>query len=718
MPITPPSRNPRFWLSSAALLAALAVPGCRTPSSQLDIERLREPADESEPSGEAAAPLEPLPVEQPADIVPSDAPLFVELADVSSLLGWLDQLSSVPEFQRSREQVVDELGFDPMTATGWREAGLDPEGPLGMSLLDLPSATVMVYFSLSDEARFVATLQRFLQSVGAEDEFSQRELGDARIYQRSDQTTVLVRANVAVFLVSSDPERARSDNPTRIATLDPRDSLGRSKSLDWARSRLRESDDAMMLAAPKQLFAAFEAERRVQLERAQLQRQSMLREAAEAGMPDEELRDVESQLRSDSAWREEQSRAEQQRIDFFRGLLPGSSAVVLGVDIGESSVDARLELELDDDAALRRLIAKPAQPSPLRRVLDDPIGLFVDGQLDLGAVLELTELFLATQDSGVDELNQAAIASLGVDLLGEVLPTLDGRFGLAVTERGRLNLTRMRDSKPTLALNVELGLADPKGLEAVLAALARSQRIPTMRSERGGWSLELPPWSKLHVAVSGDRLVVSSRSSVVRRLPAGTGGKQAETLAGEASPLRKLALTSSGGTMLLRWPWLLAFEPMSEGMMESKPLDGLDSHPRVSPEEAAKVPYSRDYIRKRKALKRKMVERDAEQLILDKASFEYERGLYERMGSLVMAVQAVPGGLAVQARWDYAPGDNPLSYLARTILTPPELNPAALSKLYNEVWELESELRQIRTATLDAYADKRDQSSGDQKSAD
>jgi hypothetical protein len=220
--------------------------------------------------------------------------------------------------------------------------------------------------------------------------------------------------------------------------------------------------------------------------------------------------------------------------------------------------------------------------------------------------------------------------------------------------------------------------------------------------------LHVPKWHDVELSIVGDRLVVSTEAKLATRIRNAERGAQADALATADHPLRG-TLTNPAvrvywrmiGFVLLdaREPWKQDAESM---------LYDFNSHPVLTPDEAAKVPRSKEYKKKLAELDKAIADLDAYNLRRAQRQLEQELKFAEGLGDLGLQVEPLTDGLAFAANWRFANGFTPLELGALWFTaTSSDDDWAEYERLNNRTYELVSELRMIRQADLDAAAAKR-----------
>ncbi len=106
--------------------------------------------------------------------LPDDALGFVAIA---SPRAQLDLVGEAPE--PMRKEATDALGFDPFTLASWTDRGIDPDGEIGVALLELGKPTLTLSMGLGDATKLRAAIPPLVAKLGgvAEPVLSERTFG-------------------------------------------------------------------------------------------------------------------------------------------------------------------------------------------------------------------------------------------------------------------------------------------------------------------------------------------------------------------------------------------------------------------------------------------------------------------------------------------------------------------------------------------------------------
>lgn len=687
-------------------LVLLGAGACKPPSTQLDLEKIEQNANDDGKAGDAATRLDPLPVERPADLLPADVALMAEASDPAQVLTLFVGLSQIPEFDGIRKEMATTIGGDLLSPTDWPKLGLDPHRPAGMALLDVRGPSGCAWVSVADQTAFDQTVRRVAAAIGIDRELTVGEMAGARVYRFNDEFNIVVRAGVAMFVFVDNPQNAARDYPAGIATIDPREALGRTESFDWARGQARAGDDGLIFVAPGKLFDTINAEGGNEdygVKYADEQLTTARRNGADAAT----LRDLEERLAREQEWQREREREDQAGTALARELLGPMRALVFTGDVETTQINAQARLLMPSGGLLRDIFVPSQSQSPLVSALDEPTLFMLDGQLDVQKFLRLVDMLAKADGESIDGLDKQLHAETGISFLTSVVPLFDGRGGIAITRSKPANPKKLDELPKTLGMAVQLGLKDPEGLRKQLDDLVRNPMASKVfKSRKTGWELELPDWRNLMIDVAGDRLIISTDKSVAGRVRDAKPGKQ-------ALPAEHLVFGSVPNPSLRfyqDWSWIVLVNPpyMYIQTPESLLYD-LDAHPTLAREQAAKVPQSKADKQLRKDLQRVLDDLAVIERRRAERDFNTFQAAMGEVGEVGMQLEVVPDGLTVHGLWKTRGQQSLISIGANMFMTRmsgPDDEQAERDRLSTRSWELANEIRMQRTADLDAFAAK------------
>lgn len=698
----------RLGLVTPLCVLLLGAGACKPPSSRLDLERIEEneKANRDGKAGDAATKLDPLPVERPADVLPADVALMAEASDPAQVLTLFAGIAQIPELQAIRGEVTGTLGGDLLLADEWAKFGLDPHRPAGLALLDVRGGAFCGWVSISDSNSFDQAVRRVATATGLDRDMTVGEIAGSRVYRFNDEFNIVVRASVAMFVFVDDARDAAHDYPATIATLDPRESLGRSEAFDWARTQARTGDDGMIFMIPGKLFDAIN-EGDTGNDYGVQYAEDQLAEARRNGSDAASIRQFEERVAQEREWQLERQRERQAGTEIARELLGPMHAFVLTGDVQTTGIDGQARLLMPNGGLMRDIFVPAQTPSPLTTALDEPALAVLDGQVDVQKFLRLIDMLAKADGESLDAIDQELRAETGISFLTSVVPLFDGRGGVALTRSRPANPKKLDELPKTLGLALQFGLKDADGMRKLLDDLARNPDMAKMfKSRKTGWEIELSEWRNLFVDVASDRLIVSTDKSLAARVRDAKPGKQ-------ALPADHL-LFGSSPTSALRfyhdWSWIqLVNPPYMYIQTPENMLYELDAHPTLPRDQAAKVPQSKADKQLRKDLQKVLDELTVLERHRAEREFNVVQAAMDELGEVGMQLDVVPDGLTAHGIWQTNSKKSMIEIgasmfmLTRTGGTPDDME---RERLNTRAWELANEIRMQRTMDLDAFAAK------------
>ena len=718
----PRHRSIAPFASRALVVATLGLGlGCRTPSTKLPIdEKPATTEDDTKVEGQASVKVDPLPVEAAPDLFPAETMGFIELSDPSEFLALLGPLDQIPEFSGVRSEVRSRLGVDPFIEEGWRQAGLDPAGPIGVGLLEIDAEAGFAYAKLSDTEAFMDLLDRLLPLITRGESLPATvEVGQGRMIRVNEELSIVIREGYVVGVFTDRPDRARRDYAATVATIDPREDLSHQPEFDWVAKRRSADDDGMIFVAPQAILA--EAEREIGQSNnnsgTNYIRQELER-ARREGEPVEVIRDLERRLEEERQWQEDVNARQRAGLELAQRVFGSMGAAYFAGDLTDSGARFHGGTLIPGSSLIRDIFVPVTAESPLMRALDEPLLAGLDGHAKVDALVEVLDLLARAEGESLAEVNAEAQAELGVNILGDFIPALDGRGGLMLTESKPITPGKVDFSKPeavakSLGLAAYLGLSQPQVVSDMFDRLARNPNLQGVLSQakRGsGWTLDVPEWRKVGLRVVGNELVISTDTGLADRIAKAKAGSQASVLADANHPMRG-PVANPALRMYQRWTWL-ALTSTNAPYPESKDwlLDDIDSmgHPRLTMDEAMAVPKSKAFKKKLKEFDRLIEDINAHNRERARKEFELALEITESLGDLGMQVESLSDGLALHGLWQMAPGVNPIELGSRVMMAgSASADWAEYDRLMTRRYELLEELRTQRRADLDAAADKK-----------
>lgn len=693
----------RLRLVTPLCTALLLAPACKHPSTRLDLEKIDAQDDTKPTDGETATKIDPLPVERATDLLPNDVPVFAEASDPGQVLQLFASLTPIPELERMRSELAGTLGGDPLKAEDWAKLGLDVRRSAGVALLDLHGEAFCAWVSLSDAKVFDQTLRRVATQTGMDRDLLVGDMNGAQVYRFSDEFSVVVRAGVAAFVMVDKPQEAKRDYPASFATIDPRDSLGRTQTYQWAQKQLRPGDDGMVLMAPNAIFEAFVAETAEEVEYGVQYAEQSLADAKRSGADAAAIREFEQRLEQERQWAVERKRERAAGQALARELIGPMQAFLISGNVEPTRLDGQARLLMPSGGLLRDIFTPASSPSPLASALDEPALVMVDGQVNVDNFMRLVDMLAKADGESLDQLDQEARKELGFSPLGAT-KLFDGRAGFALTRSKAPNLKKLDELEKTLGLALYFGLRDAEGLRKILDELARfPEAAEEFKTRKGGWELVIKDWRNLLIEIVDQRLVISTDKNFASHLRGAKSGKQALAaghpfLAGSPSASLRTYMD---------WNWLpIVNPPYSYIQTLDSLLYDLDMHPQLTREEAAKVPQSKADKQLRKDLSGVLKELEGLERLRAEREFNDSTKVANEFGEFSMQLEVVSDGLAASAVWQTRNNrgflDIALGMFSARSFGPDDEN-MRINELNQKAWDLASQIRTQRMTDLDAF---------------
>jgi hypothetical protein len=705
------SSRPKLRIASVSL-AALGLLACRTPSSKIPLEKLS--ADEqAQSSGQSREKIDPLPVERPSDLLPPEVAVMAEAMDPAALLRLLGPIDKFEQLDRARVELRGQLGGDIFDADQWDDLGLDCHRPAGFGLLDGGSVAMFAYVSLVDTAAFERTLLRIVDMAGARQDLASAEVAGSRVYRLGRRLNVVVRDRIALLIFVERPEQAPRDFVVMAATVDPRESLGHSDRFVWARQQLRPEDDGMLFVNPSALIEQIAKERADGMDYGVRYAEEELARARQSGAPPDLIRELEARIDEERRWQREYQARKAGERELARAMFGTIDAIVGAADLRTDGIIGHGRLLIPTPNVLRRMFLAPEYESPLLTAVAEPPLFALDGRVDLQVLLEAIEMIARADGKTLASINSQIEAETGINAISGLIPGLRGDGGMMLTEARKPNFERISELPKSVGLAAYAGLSNPEMIRKLLDGVARDKLMAgaLVRSKRGdGWTLRVPNWHEVELTIVGDRLIVSTDAKLATRIRNAEPGAQAAALAATEHPLRGSIANPALRIYqrLTMFVLLDAREPWKQDA-ESMLYD-INTHHILSPDEAAKVPRSREFKKKLAELQKAIDELDAYTARRSRREHEREYKFAQGLGEFGMQVEPLVDGLGLAAQWRFAAGTTPLELAALwfgAVSSWDNDDWAEYDRLSTRTYELSSELRAIRQAELDAEAAKR-----------
>ena len=442
------------------------------------------------------------PVSAPTQLLPANTVAWLSVRGarrVAEIAGRDRLVAAFPEAMHQAAGEVDRvLGRDLLDPAAWPAAGLDPDGEVGLAVLQVRPLTIVLTARLSNPGRFRELAIQVAARTG--ERLTPTSLGGAEILRGEHGEAVVLREPFAALVVQQEAS-GDQDAAMELATIDP----GRSLAADPTFA----AEATATVGADLRGFASVGA---------------MVRAILGAPRP---VPPGSAPVTDTSNDAEE---AERRLLALVGEDL---TAVSFRLDAGADTVVLEAHLVEPPDGPWRRLVRDHEGPPPLLSSLDGRLLLGLAGEFDVDAAITLLDAAARAESRGQDGWTDAVDETrdlTGVDLQAEVRPLLTGVAGLALTlddpppKRGGLEAP----FGDRIGLAVTVQVSDPAAALALVERAAKHLDLdgrrfrPDRRS--GGFVVSIPKWRALHLAVAGDHVVLTTDPGLARRLAAGTAG--------------------------------------------------------------------------------------------------------------------------------------------------------------------------------------------------
>lgn len=275
-------------------------------------------------------------------------------------------------------------------------------------------------------------------------------------------------------------------------------------------------------------------------------------------------------------------------IDMAMEIDGIAGPVAFGFAIEERAVKARALVAVPEGSFLRGLLRSGSEGLAIVDATTQKPVFLVGGHIDTAAAMRVPEL--------ADAANEVS-EFLKIDLQGELLPLISGEVGVSVTLKDVNLADDDADVLGAIGVHVAVGLTDADAARKLVARVMAQPPLATLATagaDPGSFTLPFPGWKTLHVGVTGSHLTVSTDPEFAGRVGHATGGASLATALGNDSLARLLGHDESAGVGMLS---------ALTGMLLWSGSDYSVSYPVASPPaEPGDVPYSEEYLAKKREL--------------------------------------------------------------------------------------------------------------------
>jgi hypothetical protein len=372
------------------------------------------------------------------------------------------------------------------------------------------------------------------------------------------------------------------------------------------------------------------------------------------------------------------------------------------------------ELSLSDKAVKGTIRAQAPESAMPRRIAlnrgTPPLAITAAGErviFGAGVSVELAEAW-----KGLEALFKAngpdldiALGRLnvlyGVDAKA-MFGALAGTASFAVTVKDPAGLLAAKSSDKLFGFTAAIGLKNRAEMEALLTALAtKPPGMFKVRRAGKGWTVAVPSWRDVHVAVAGDTLTLSTDAGFSKRVERGADGPIDRTLPTATVPV--VTAREAAGVLLM--DYVAPFVMFASRSMSDYHYDPTQNQPYwkfqdIAHEQIDKVPQSAAYKAKLKewrGIDAKIRKHDEAR---ERAQAKTMLQVADSIGALALNLRETTDGLVIDGGQFFGTGG-----LARAIELGIEgtgrSGDDAVYRLYDERGKVENEMQEIRARDVE-----------------
>ncbi len=628
-------------------------------------------------------------MESPLEMLPADTMAVLEgkgLRRLAEVIG-RDQLAVSLEtvYGFAAQAMVQVFGYDILVPANMEAIGVDPDGSVGVGLLDIDRESFVAWATLADRGKFRDTV--IASAARNNVELVTVPMGSAEMFvDKYSRLGVVLRDDVAMLVMSRPTKEGEVDYVRLMATVAPSQSLAASSKFKKATLGYAGQDALAFADVAALAQQAFSTKPPNMVSSASSQLQS----ARQSGAPAKEIQELEQRVAQDQAENDRWQARWKARADLRRHVFGGLSAIAMRFDVKRSGVMVESRAVLSEDEFPSSLLRNATGPAPLPGALSGRPMFLVAGTLDVDAFVDLVDRVLRGDGESWSVAVEGVRKELGVDLQADVRPLLTGQGGFAATLDGPPEFASSRGAPKTLGVSMHAQVRDGAKARALLATAASSFELDGVRPRKGRspgvWEIAVPDWRTVHVGVFGDQFVVSTDAKFGARLQAGQAGDGLK------------ATASSGAGTVLTLPDRSAVFGLDVGLVAAFTFLGMDNSMGLDVREPSVK--SRAYRRKRRELQK--VTEDIARLRSERANRMLRSWLrvVEPIGFTAVVARRAPDGLVAEGG-QFVRAKSVADALEQVVLGGLELEAERtrsddMDALWQKYHQLERELSEIR----------------------
>ncbi|MFT7624055.1 MAG: hypothetical protein ACI9WU_003241, partial [Myxococcota bacterium] len=435
-----------------------------------------------------------LEIEHPIRLLPADTIAAAWTEDFAALSSQLGLRSLLGRHRSSLKSLDDELakvGLDLLDLANPTELGIDAEAPAMMALMGLDRPVVVFAGRIGDLDRLENTLETF--AAGLDMKYRREVMNDADVIMEDNDRpywAFMSRGGYQFALIAESRRADMMNALSQLAWQEPEHGLPTADG--WLESVPQVQGDAGMIFinAPA-IHAKAAAEIRKDLARGR-----------------QELENT-----PDEPWVLEHQEREEGAYSLFEAVFGSFGGAAFGFEFEEGRIKTDGRIALGPGSMMSRLFRNSNRQTAIQRALDVAPVFLMDGVLDANGLRSFVELFAAAVGADLERGMAMAQGFAGLDR--SPLEYLNGEFGLAVTVEDLLA------EKPTWGVTLTAGVTDAgKAQQAIdrVSTLSFLSGLIEAEDDTGGVAINTPHWRKLHLAVIGDVVALTTDKGVLARM--------------------------------------------------------------------------------------------------------------------------------------------------------------------------------------------------------
>jgi hypothetical protein len=657
------------------------------------------------PARKFEAPKPVAPAKAPVDLMPEGTGVVLTVASVQHLLRVVDIGSLIAKYRVQYDQAVafvaQATGHDLLDPARWPDIGVNPDGPIGFALFNTDAGAGCGFFTLSDPAKFREFLDRIAGKIGGPLVSVYEDRGIVLAHEPDSDSVLVLRDGFAFYVIRGNQNRAPYDYARELATVDP--ARGLSATQRWQK--------ALGAATPHDLVAFVDVGGMVAAEAAARKQrdehpepnwaETELQRLREQGAAPEDIAKWEKladeQRAGEALFRENRRREQEFMTSVFGALGP----MVFELSLSDKAVKGTIRAQAPESAMPRRIALNRGTPPLAITAAGERVIFGASASVEVAEAVKGLEALLKVNGPNLDIALARLNVLYGVDAKA-MFGALAGTASFALTVKDPAALLAAKSSDKLFGFTAAIGLTNRAEIEALLATLAKNPPWGMKVRRAGkGYTVAVPNWRDVHVAIAGDALTLSTDAEFSRRVDRGANGPIDRTLPTATVPV--VTAREAAGVLLM--DYVAPFVFFASRSMSDYQYDPTQNQPYwkfqdVPHEQIDKVPQSAAYKAKLKewrAIDAKIRKHDEAR---ERAQAKTMLAVADSIGALALNLRETPDGLVIDGGQFFGTGG-----LARAIELGIEgtgrSGDDAVQRLYEERGKVEAEMQEVRVRDVE-----------------